>query len=138
MASTNCGVPPRAHGGKDVGQAVGVILGHAGRCLRRAFHFQRPADEEGLLDLLAVHPGGARRRLRHHIHQMLVDSRFTASRTGVRDTWSWAAMAFSSITSPGLMAPVRISRAPSDRSGRAGGATGPAVTVERSKDMLSY
>ena len=37
------------------------------------------------------------------------ESRFTASRTGVRDTSSWAAIAFSSITSPGRMMPLRIS-----------------------------
>ena len=67
---------PPLHGalmaGQNVMQAVGVFLAHVRCRLGRALHFERAADQEGLLDFLAVHPGRARGRLRHHIHQMLV------------------------------------------------------------------
>ena len=58
--------------GQNVVQAVGVFLVHVGGGLCGAFHLQRPADEEGLINGLAVHPRGPGSRLCHHIDEVLV------------------------------------------------------------------
>ena len=46
--------------GEDLMQEVGVLLAHVGGGLGRTFHLEGAADEEGLLDLAAVHGGRAR------------------------------------------------------------------------------
>ena len=46
--------------GEDLMQEVGVLLAHVGGGLGRTFHLEGAADEEGLLDLAAVHGGRTR------------------------------------------------------------------------------